>query len=42
MPQKLEVAEGGLALCAALVDVAEDSGRARAIERIRIPYNQEN
>jgi len=37
MPQRLEVAEGGVALCGVIVGVDESSGRARSIERIRIP-----
>lgn len=36
MPQKMEVAEGGVALCGVIVDVDENSGRARSIERIRV------
>jgi metallophosphoesterase (TIGR00282 family) len=36
MPQKLEVAEGGVALCGVIVEVDEGSGRARSIERIRL------
>jgi len=39
MPQKLEVATGNVILCGAIVDVDEDSGRARSIERIRLPYD---
>ena len=35
MPQRLEVAEGDVALCGVIIDVDENSGRARAIERIR-------
>jgi 2',3'-cyclic-nucleotide 2'-phosphodiesterase len=42
MPQKLEVAEKSVALCGVIVDVDQDSGRARAVERIRLPYNQEH
>jgi len=37
MPQKLEVAEHGVALCGVIVDVDENTGRSRAIERIRRP-----
>jgi hypothetical protein len=36
MPQKMEVAEGDVALCGVIVDVDEKSGRARSVERIRI------
>ena len=36
MPQKMEVATGKVELCGVIVDVEEDSGRARAIERVRI------
>jgi hypothetical protein len=36
MPQKMEVAEGDVALCGVIVEVEENSGRARSIERIRI------
>jgi metallophosphoesterase (TIGR00282 family) len=36
MPQKMEVAEGNVALCGVIVDVDENSGHARSIERIRI------
>ncbi len=38
MPQKMEVASGNVALCGVILDVDENSGRARSIERIRIPY----
>ena len=38
MPQKMEVATGKVELCGAIIDVDEDSGHARAIERIRVPY----
>jgi len=37
MPQKLEVAERGVALCGVIVEVDEGTGRARSIERIRLP-----
>ena len=37
MPQKLEVASGEVALNGVIVDVDENSGRARSIERVRIP-----
>ena len=40
MPQRLEVAEGGVALCGVIVEVDEDSGRARSIERIRVPCDR--
>jgi hypothetical protein len=40
MPQKMEVAEGDVALCGAIVDVDETTGRARSIERIRIPCDE--
>lgn len=36
MPQKMEVADGDVLLCGVILDVDEDSGRARSIERIRI------
>jgi calcineurin-like phosphoesterase len=38
MPQKLEVASGNVQLCGVIIEVDEDSGRARLIERIRLPY----
>jgi 2',3'-cyclic-nucleotide 2'-phosphodiesterase len=37
MPQRLEVAKGNVILNGAIVDVDENSGRARAIERVRVP-----
>ena len=37
MPQKMEVAEGAVALCGVIMDVDEISGHARSIERIRVP-----
>jgi hypothetical protein len=37
MPQKLEVAAGNVILCGAILDVDENSGRARSIERVRLP-----
>jgi metallophosphoesterase (TIGR00282 family) len=40
MPQKMEVAEQDVALCGVLVEVDENSGRARSIERIRIPCDR--
>jgi metallophosphoesterase (TIGR00282 family) len=39
MPQKMEVATGGVALCSVLVDVDEHSGHARSIERVRVAYD---
>ena len=38
MPQKLEVASGDVQLCGVIVEVDDNSGRARHIERIRMPY----
>jgi metallophosphoesterase (TIGR00282 family) len=38
MPQKLEVAAGKIELCAVLIDINEDSGHARSIERLRVPF----
>ena len=38
MPQRMEVATGKIELCGVIVDVDEDSGQARAIERLRIPF----
>jgi metallophosphoesterase (TIGR00282 family) len=38
MPQKLEVATGTVILCGVLLAVDEDSGRATAIERLRVPF----
>jgi metallophosphoesterase (TIGR00282 family) len=38
MPQKMEVATGGVALCGVIVEVDEHSGTARSIERIRVPH----
>ncbi len=40
MPQKLEVATGKVELCGAIVDLDEDSGKARKIERVRIPVKE--
>jgi metallophosphoesterase (TIGR00282 family) len=37
MPQRLEVAGGDVLLCGVLVDVNEETGRARKIERVRVP-----
>jgi hypothetical protein len=36
MPQKLEVATGNVQLCGVVVDVNEETGLARSIERIRV------
>jgi hypothetical protein len=38
MPQKMEVATDKIEMCGVIVDVDEDSGRARSIERLRIPF----
>jgi len=40
MPQKMEVAEGDVALCGVIIDVDERSGRAQSIQRIRIPCDR--
>ncbi len=37
MPQKLEVATGKVELCGVIIEVNEDTGRAAAMERIRVP-----
>jgi metallophosphoesterase (TIGR00282 family) len=37
MPQKLEVATGNVQLCGVIIEVDEGSGRARHIERVRLP-----
>jgi 2',3'-cyclic-nucleotide 2'-phosphodiesterase len=37
MPQKLEVATGNVILCGVIVDVNEETGLARGIERVRVP-----
>lgn len=37
MPQRLEVATGHAILCGVIVDIDEDTGRARGIERLRLP-----
>jgi calcineurin-like phosphoesterase len=37
----MEVAEGDVALCGVIVDVDENSGLARSIERIRVPCDKE-
>jgi hypothetical protein len=34
LPTRLEVAQGDVRLCGAVVDIDESSGRARAIQRI--------
>jgi len=39
MPQKLEVATGKVELCGLIVEIDEDSGKARRLERVRIPYD---
>jgi 2',3'-cyclic-nucleotide 2'-phosphodiesterase len=36
MPHKMEVATGKVELCGVVLDLDEDSGRARAIERVRV------
>jgi 2',3'-cyclic-nucleotide 2'-phosphodiesterase len=40
MPQKMEVAEGDVVLCGVIVDVDENTGRARSMERIRVPCDK--
>jgi metallophosphoesterase (TIGR00282 family) len=40
MPQRMEVAEGDVALCGLIVDVDENNGHARSMERIRIPCDK--
>ena len=40
IPQRMEVAEGDVVLCGVIVDVDENTGRARSIERIRIPCDK--
>ena len=37
MPQKMEVATGKVELCGVVVDVDEDTGHARSIQRLRVP-----
>ncbi len=37
MPQKLEVATGKVELCGVLLDIDDNSGHARSIERLRLP-----
>jgi hypothetical protein len=39
MPQRLEVATDKIEMCAVLMKVEEDSGRALSIERLRLPYS---
>lgn len=39
MPQKLEVASGKIELCGVILDVEDDTGQARAIERVRVSYD---
>jgi len=39
MPQKLEVATGKVELCGVIIEVDELSGKARKIERLRIPHH---
>jgi len=41
MSVRLEVATGDVQLCAVVIDVDEDTGRARGIERLRISYAAE-
>ena len=38
MPQRLEVATDKIELCGVIVDVDENTGLARKIERLRVPY----
>lgn len=38
MPQKLEVATGRVELCGAIVEINEETGLARTIERVRLPW----
>lgn len=38
MPVRFEPAEGDVKLCGALIDVDEDTGRSRSIERLRIDW----
>lgn len=38
MPQKFEVATRQVQLCGVVVDVDEDSGKARRVERLRVPW----
>lgn len=38
MPQRMEVATDKVELCGVLLDVDETSGKARSIERLRIPF----
>ena len=40
MPHKMEVAEGDVALCGAIIDADEMTGHARSIERIRVPCDE--
>jgi metallophosphoesterase (TIGR00282 family) len=41
LPQKMEVAEADVALCGVIVEVDENTGQARSIERIRVPCDQD-
>jgi metallophosphoesterase (TIGR00282 family) len=41
MPQKLEVASGNIALCGVVLDLDDDTGRARSIERIRVSHEED-
>jgi metallophosphoesterase (TIGR00282 family) len=41
MSVRLEVATRDVQLCAVVIDVDEETGRARGIERLRIPYAAE-
>jgi len=40
MPTRFDVAEKNVILCGALVEVDEESGKARSIERIREPFGE--
>jgi hypothetical protein len=41
MPQKMEVATGKVELCGVLLDIDDTTGRARGIERLRLPLPSE-
>jgi len=42
LPARFEVAEGDVQLCAALLDIDEETGRARSITRIQSPPHRAN
>jgi metallophosphoesterase (TIGR00282 family) len=42
LPQRFEVANGSIILCGVLLDIDDQTGRARFIRRLRVPFPPEN